>query len=106
MPAAKKKRRYYASEFKEQVVNLMRTGRSPESISAEYGVHVSTLRTWMWRARVDAGEVEGLTTDERAELAELRRENAKLREEREILKKFAAWSAQEANWSTKKRSGS
>jgi transposase len=106
MPGAKKKRRFYATEFKAQVVQLMRAGRSAESISAEYGVHVSTLRTWLWRARVDAGEVEGLTTEERAELAQLRRENAKLREEREILKKFAAWSAQEANWSTKKRSDS
>ena len=52
------------------------------------------------------GEFEGLTSDEKAELARLRREVAELREEKEILKKFAAWSAKEANWNPRKRSGS
>lgn len=110
MPGAKKKPRShykrYTPEFKEQMVALMRAGRTPTELSKEFGISVSTLTSWMWRARIDAGEVEGLTQDERAELAELRRENSKLREEREILKKFAAWSAQESNWSPKKRSGS
>ena len=106
MAASKKKKKYYAPEFKERMVELMRSGRTPTQLSKEFGVHVSTLTSWMWRARIEAGEVEGLTKDERSEIAELRKENAKLREEREILKKFAAWSAQEANWTPKKRSGS
>ncbi len=100
------KRKYYAPEFKAQMVELMRSGRTPTTLAEEFGVHVTTLTTWKWRAAIEAGEVEGLTKDERSELAELRRENAKLREEREILKKFAAWSAQESNWTPKKRSGS
>ena len=62
--------------------------------------------TWVSQARVDKGERDGLTTDEKAELARLRREVSELREEKEILKKFAAWSAQEANWTPRKRSGS
>jgi len=102
----KKKRRYYATEFKDRIVELYRSGRNAASLSKEFGVSISTIRTWVWRADVDEGKTAGVTTDERAELAELRRENAKLREEREILKKFAAWSAQEANWMPKKRSGS
>lgn len=106
MAVSKSKRKYYAPEFKERMVELMRSGRTPTQLSKEFGVSVSTLTSWMWRARIEAGEVEGLTKDEKSELAELRRENAKLREEREILKKFAAWSAQEANWTPKKRSGS
>ncbi len=106
MAATKTKRKYYSPEFKERMVELMRSGRGAAQLSKEFGVSQSTLTSWMWRARIEAGEVEGLTKDERSELAELRRENAKLREEREILKKFAAWSAQESNWTPKKRSGS
>ena len=108
MPPRKMRRprRQYMPECKARVVELFRAGRPVSSLSEEFDIHATTIRTWVWRARIDAGEVEGITTDERAELAELRRENAKLREEREILKKFAAWSAQESNWTPKKRSGS
>jgi transposase len=82
----KSKRKYYAPEFKERMVELMRTGRPATQLSKEFGVSVSTLTSWLWRAKVEAGEVEGLTMDERAELAKLRREVATLREEKEILK--------------------
>jgi transposase-like protein len=60
----------------------------------------------MRQAKIDRGQIEGVTTDEKAELARLRREVADLREEKEILKKFAAWSAKEGNWMPKKHSGS
>jgi transposase len=61
----------------------------------------------MRQADRDSGaRADGLTTDERAELAVLRRENRRLREERDILKKFAAWSAQEMDPTLTKRSGS
>jgi len=101
-----KPRKYYPPEFKARIVELHRAGRSASSLSDEFNIHPTTIRVWTYREKVDAGEVDGLTTDERAELAKLRRENAQLREEKEILKKFAAWSAQESNWTSKKRSGS
>ena len=89
------------------MVELVRTGRSPESLEKEFGVTAPTIRAWMRQADRDSGaRTDGLTTSERAELAELRRQNRRLMEERDILKKFAAWSAQEANWTPKKRSGS
>ena len=96
----------YSAEYKRKVIELVRTGRKVMELSRELQIDHTTIRTWLRQASVDAGETPGLTTDEKAEFARLRRENAELREEREILKKFAAWSAQEANWNTKKRSGS
>ena len=101
-----KKRKRYTAEYKKRMVDLVRAGRRICDLSAEFGVHISSIHDWVNRADIDEGRVEGVTTDERAELARLRRENAQLREEREILKKFAAWSAQEANWAPNKRSGS
>jgi len=111
MPGPKKSnynRPTYSPEYRRQLVELVRSGRKPSELAKEFGVHEGTIRTWVHQAKVDAGGGGGgeLTTDERAELARLRRQVAQLEEEREILKKFAAWSAQESNWSTKKRSGS
>jgi transposase len=102
----RKKRTKYSAEYKKRLVDLVRAGRKVSELSREFGVHGSCIHDWVKRADVDEGVVEGVSTDERAELAKLRRENAQLREEREILKKFAAWSAQEANWTPSKRSGS
>jgi len=101
-----KKGTRYTAEYKRRLLELYRSGRTVMQLSAEFGVYHTTIREWIQQADIDQGTVEGLTTDERAELVRLRRENAKLQEEREILKKFAAWSAQEANWNTKKRSDS
>jgi transposase-like protein len=98
--------KHYPPEYKRRIVELVRSGRRRSEVSAEFNIPQSTLCRWMNQAQVDTGEREGLTTDEKAELARLRREVAELREEKEILKKFAAWSAQEANWTPKKRSGS
>ena len=103
---AKQGRKRYPAEFKRRLLELNRAGRSFSSLQSEFGVHEQTIRVWARQAKIDAGQADGLTTDERAELARLRRQNAELLEEREILKKFAAWSAQESNWNTKKRSGS
>jgi transposase len=97
----------YTAEYRRRMVELVRTsGRSPEDIAPEYGLHPNTIRNWIKQADIDAGARAGLTTDERAELARLRRENAQLQEEREILKKAAAWFAVEANRTPKKRSRS
>jgi Transposase len=64
-------------------------------LARDLGCSEQTLRNWVAQAAIDAGEAEGLTSDERAELARLRRENRLLREEREILRKAAAFFAQE-----------
>jgi transposase len=86
----------YPEEFRREAVALIRSGqRSLAEASKSLGVSQQTLRTWLKREAVDAGEVEGVSSDEREELRRLRRENRVLREEREILKKAAAFFAKE-----------
>ena len=94
---ARKSRRAYPAEFRQELVQLVRSGRSPEALAREFEPSAQTIRNWAAQADRDAGRrPDGLTTDERLELHELRRDNARLREEREILKKAAAWFAQES----------
>jgi transposase len=64
------------------------------------------VRPWIRQAGIDEGEIEGTTTDEKAELVRLRRENAVLREEKEILAKAAAWFAEETGRTPRGRSSS
>ena len=91
-----KSRRPYPLEYRERMMELVRSGRSPESLAKEFEPTAQCIRNWVRQADRDAGRRhEGLTTDERSELQRLRRENATLREEREILKKAAAWFARE-----------
>lgn len=71
------------------------SGRSVVEVARDLDLTVSAVRDWVRQADVDAGRRDGLTTDEKAELARLRRENKVLREEREILKKAAAFFAKE-----------
>ena len=86
----------YTPEFRRQMVALHRGGRSLRELSKEFGCSVFSIRGWDKRAQRDAGVGDGgLTTLEREELTRLRRENRKLREEREILSKAAAWFANE-----------
>jgi transposase len=91
-----KSRRPYPVEYRERMIELVRSGRSPESLAREFEPSGQCIRNWVAQAERDAGRrVDGLTTDERTELQRLRRENTTLREEREILKKAAAWFARE-----------
>ena len=96
----------YTPEFKRQMVSLARSGRSAASLSKEFGPSAMTIGTWMKQAARDAGAGDGgLTSAEREELTRLRRENRRLKEEREILSKAAAWFATE-NGPSKRSSGS
>jgi transposase len=86
----------YPSEFRHELVQLVRSGRSPEDVSKQYEPSAQTIRNWVAQSDRDEGRrADGLTGAEREELRRLRRENRRLREEREILKKAAAWFAQE-----------
>ena len=74
----------------------MRSGRTPRELSEGLGVSEQTLRNWRRQDQIDRHERDdGLTTDEREELARLRRENLRLRQERDLLKRAAAFFAAE-----------
>jgi len=89
-------RRSFSPEFKAQTVELVREGgKSITQVARDLDLTESAVREWVRQADVNDGRREGLTTDEKAELAQLRRENRVLREEREILKKAAAFFAKE-----------
>ena len=90
--------RPYLAEFRRRLVDLVRAGRTPESLGQEFEPTSQAIRNWVRQAdRDDGRRADGLTTVERAELRRLRRDNATLREEREILKKAAAWFARETD---------
>jgi len=87
----------YPAAFKAEAVRLARTAGQPLRVSAEHlGVSVEALREWIKQGAIDAGEQEGLTSEEREELRRLRRENHILRMERDILKKATAFFARES----------
>jgi transposase len=89
----------YPPEFRAEAVNLIRSGaKSLAELSRDLGLADQTLRNWIRQADLDAGRRhDGLTTSEREELARLRRENRILRQERDILKKAAAYFARETD---------
>jgi transposase len=88
----------YPSDFRAEAVRLAQSGQQPIAQTARnLGVSYEALRGWMKRADLDAGRRnDGLTSVERDELTRLRRENRVLKEEREILKKAAAFFATES----------
>jgi len=88
----------YGREFWVNAVVLTKQpGNTVTSVARDLGVSYEGLRRYVRQAAVDAGEAAGLTTDERAELVRLRRENRTLRMEREILKKAAVFFATETD---------
>ena len=88
----------YPPEFKQRLIEMVRAGRTPEELAKDFEPTAQAIRNWVAQADLDAGQrTDGLTTEERDELRRLRRENKTLREEREILKKAAAWFARETD---------
>lgn len=86
----------YPTAFRQQMVELVRAGRSPEALAKEFEPTAQAIRNWVKQDDLDQGRREdGLTTEDRAELRRLRRENKQLRMDREILAKAAAWFARE-----------
>ena len=86
----------YPPEFRRRMVALVRSGRSPDSLAQEYEPSGQAIRNWARQAERDEGKRhDGLTSEEKAELGRLRRENRALRGERAILAKAAAWFARE-----------
>jgi transposase len=97
MGAARNPQKPYPEEFKREAVELLRSsGRPLAQVARELGVSTESLRLWRKQAEIEAGERNGLSSDERAELRELRREVRVLRQERELLKKAAAFFAKES----------
>jgi len=87
----------YPAEFRSEAVRLYReSGKSLNAVCKDLGISLETLRSWVNQAKIDSGEKAGLTTEERAELARLRKENKTLRMERDLLKKATAYFARES----------
>ncbi len=83
----RRRRRYFSPEFKARTVELIRqSGKTILEVCRDLDLSETAVRRWVAQIEVDEGSRAGLSTDERAELARLRRENNVLREEREILK--------------------
>src|SRR2546425_9527113 len=94
-------------EFRQKLIELVASGRSPEELAKEFEPSAQTIRNWVKRAEADGGKrSDVLTSVECEELGRLRKENRKLRVEREILAKATAWFAREADTTPKKSSGS
>jgi transposase len=86
----------YPPEFRHRLVELVRSGRSVNEVAREFQVARQSVVNWVKQEDLDSGRrVDGLTTDERKELAQLRKRVRELEEEKVILKKAAAWFARE-----------
>lgn|SRR5487761_1955744 len=87
----------YSPEFRQQMVELVRVGRKPSELAREFGCHATSIDKWVRQARADemgGGRADApLTTAERQELAQLRRQLRQVTQERDILAKATAWFA-------------
>ena len=100
-----KTRKPYPPEFREQMVALVRAGRTPGELSREFEPTAQSIINWVTQADRNEGKrKDGLTSAEREELRRLRKANRQLRLEREILAKAAAWFAQETAVNSKRSS--
>ena len=89
-------RRPYPAEFRRQMVELVRAGRTPDELAREFEPSAHSIRNWVKYADLDEGvRADGLTTEERAEMKRLRRELKRVQLKRDILARAAAWFARE-----------
>lgn len=89
-------RRSFTPEFKAEIVELCQRGdRTLPQVARKFDLTETAVRNWLNQAATDAGERPGLSTQERVELAELRRENRQLRQDVEILKRATAFFVKE-----------
>jgi transposase len=93
-----KSRRPYPAEFRQQMIELVRTGRNPAELAREFSCNSQSIRNWVAQAGIDSGKPPrgkegGLTSAEREELSRLRRQVRQLQMERDILAKATAWFA-------------
>jgi transposase len=90
-------RRSFTPEFKAEIVELCQRGdRTLRQVSQDFDLTETAVREWVKQAELDTGvRADGLTTDERAELAQLRKENRRLREDVDVLKRATAFFAKE-----------
>ena len=96
MGKQKRPRRSFTKEFKAEVVELVRQpGNTPASVARDLELTETAVRAWVKQADIDDGRLEGLTTTEREELARLRRENRRLQQDVDILKRATAFFAKE-----------
>ncbi len=95
----KRPRRSFSDEFKASTVRLvLDEGKTIPQVARDLDLTESALRAWVERARADRSKGKtGLTSEERAELTQLRKENRELRMQREILKRAAAHSTGRCN---------
>jgi transposase len=97
----------YPQKFREQIIELARNGRTPADLAEEFEPTATTIRNWIKQADPGEGKsAEGLTTDERKELRELRKKLREMKQERDILAKATAWFAREKGDVPPKSSGS
>jgi transposase len=102
-----KRSKRYSPQFHQQIVDLVRTGRRISELAREFGCSPWAISRWVKQADRDTGRGDGgLTTAEREELVRLRRDNRRLKMEREILGKAAAWFAQETAPNSKRSTDS
>lgn len=87
----------YPPEFRRQMVELVRSGRTPQDLAREFEPNAQSIAHWVRQSDREAGanKAGGTSSAEREELSRLRRENHRLRQERDILAKAAAWFARE-----------
>jgi transposase-like protein len=95
---SRRTRRKFSDEFKRDAVDIVNTsGKSIAQVARELGIYDSSLGSWVKQGDIDRGVRDGVSTSEREEVVELRRENERLRMERELLKRAVAFWVRESD---------